>query len=151
MSPDGTITAWVRQDFNIDPPDDHIYIRRQGHPVRVIKDLPPDGEWCRVIVWSPDSTKVGFVINDARLDIFDVTHDRWLAPVALVFDGYNEARRVQFSPDGRAILYDVVQRAVVRLTYRDGRVIEAPLSRLSDKSRSSIREEVVLGAARVEL
>src|SRR5262245_38897804 len=71
-SPDGRQTAWVWRAPSIDPPDDHLFLKTNDGPARGLMDLPPDGDWCRTITWTPDSRKVGFVVSDDRLALFDV-------------------------------------------------------------------------------
>ena len=71
VAPDGQTRAFVRQHLNPDPPDDHLYIARPGEPAREVMALAPDQDWCRAIVWSPDSRKVGFLINDRQLALYD--------------------------------------------------------------------------------
>src|SRR5262245_38041060 len=66
-SPDGRYVAFVHQGLNPDPPDDHLYLGPVGQPARYLRALAPDADWSRAIVWSPDSRKVGFVINEQRL------------------------------------------------------------------------------------
>jgi hypothetical protein len=41
-SPDGRHTAYVRQGFNIDPPDDHLYLATAGQAPRRLLDLTGD-------------------------------------------------------------------------------------------------------------
>jgi hypothetical protein len=71
-SPDGRYFAFVRQELNIDPPDDHLFFGAVGQTPKRLMDLGGDVDWCRTIVWSPDSRKVGFLIDDQRLAVFDV-------------------------------------------------------------------------------
>ena len=60
VAPDGQTRAFVRQHLNPDPPDDHLYIARPGEGPQEVMALAPDQDWCRAIVWSSDSRKVGF-------------------------------------------------------------------------------------------
>ena len=64
---------------SIDPPDDHLYLGPSGGTARRLMDLAPDSDWCRTIVWTNDSRKVGFLIRDQRLAIFDTATGEQLA------------------------------------------------------------------------
>jgi hypothetical protein len=103
-SPDGRYTAFVHQGVSIDPPDDHLYLGPSGGQARRLMDLAPDSDWCRTIIWTNDSRKVGFLIRDQRLAIFDTATGEQLAMVQLVFaDGYPGsygARDIVFRPNG---------------------------------------------------
>ena len=70
-SPDGRYVAAVRQFFNIDPPDDHLFLGPRAGPARRVMDLGGDIDWCQTIVWTADSRRVGFLIRDQRLAVFD--------------------------------------------------------------------------------
>jgi hypothetical protein len=134
-SPDGRSTAFVRQALNSDPPDDHLYLVDRGGSARRLLDLAPDADWCRTIVWTPDSRSVGFLINDQRLTIFDRETTELVAMVVLVkADGYpgtQEARQVVFSRDGTTLTFERVDRATRMLRIRAGETIVAPLASIS--------------------
>lgn len=61
--------------------------------------LAPDQDWSRTIVWSPDSRKVGFVINDERLALFDTSTFELDAMLLLVADERLQLRLQ--TPEGR--------------------------------------------------
>lgn len=131
-SPDGKYTAWVRQGFNIDPPDDHLFLRGPDGKTFKLMDLAPDADWCRSIVWTPDSARVGFLITDNRLSIFDVRPREHVAEVVLVkIDGYpgsEEARQLVFNPDGSSVTFDRAERGMHRVLARETRAL--PTARL---------------------
>jgi hypothetical protein len=109
-SPDGRWRAWVRQELNLDPPDDHLFLKGpDGRTVRLM-DLAPDADWCHSIVWTADSTRVGFLITDNRLSIFDARSLEHVAEVILVkIDGYpgsEEVQQLAFTSDGTAVTFD---------------------------------------------
>jgi hypothetical protein len=131
-SPDGRATAWVRQDFNIDPPDDHIFLKGPDGTVTRLLDLAPDADWCRTIIWTPDSARVGFLVTDNRLSVFDVRLREYLAEVVLVkIDGYpgsEAARNLAFVDDGRAVSFERTDRRTQRLLSRE--TMRLPTERL---------------------
>jgi len=131
-SPDGRFTAWVRQGFNIDPPDDHLFLKGPDGKTIKLMDLAPDADWCRSIVWTPDSARVGFLITDNRLSIFDVESREHVAEVVLVkIDGYpgsEEARQLAFNSDGTRVTFDRADRWTHRVLSHETRVL--PTARL---------------------
>jgi hypothetical protein len=158
VSPDGKYTAFVRQHFNSDPPDDHLYLGPADGRARRLMDLAPDSDWCTTIVWTRDSRRVGFLIRDQRLAIFDAASGAHVATVVLVVpDGYpgsQEARDVAFSDDGTRITFERFDRPFT-LLHRRTENIEAPLTSISPKrvearpARSRGRETVSITPAPV--
>jgi hypothetical protein len=84
--------------------------------------LAPDQDWSRTIVWSPDSRRVGFVINDERLAVFDTSTCELDAMLLLVADESQEARAVTLT-SGNLVSFDLVERASVDVPQRDRRVV----------------------------
>jgi hypothetical protein len=70
MSPNGDLIAEVRSHWTLDPPAQSLWITKGGKAERLAR-LGEDSEWCNEIVWSPDSSKVAFVISGKRLDVYD--------------------------------------------------------------------------------
>jgi hypothetical protein len=132
MSPDGRSTAWVRQSFNIDPPDDHLYLKGPDGAVVKLLDLAPDADWCRSIIWTPDSSRVAFLVTDNRLSVFDVRSHDHLAEVVLVkIDGYpgsEAARNLAFADEGRTVSFERIDRWSQRLISRE--TMRLPTTRL---------------------
>jgi hypothetical protein len=130
-SPDGRYYAFVRQHLNVDPPDDHIYLGTAGRSARRIMSLAPDADWCRAILWTPDSRTVAFLINEQRLALFDTRTLSQIATVTLVdADGYpgsQEARDVSLANDG-TVTFERVVRATMLLPVRSQGIIEAPVT-----------------------
>ena len=84
-SPDDNHVALIRNHADIDPPSQSIWVGRRAGTTRLIKRLGPDSDWCNTIVWSPDSSTVAFLIQDAHLVTVDaatqnVISDKWLTP-----------------------------------------------------------------------
>jgi len=122
-APDGRTQAFVRQHLNPDPPDDHLYlVPPDGNP-RHLMALAPDQDWSRTIVWSPDSRRVGFVIDDQRLAVFSTSTFELVAMLLLVPDGSQEARSVALTNDD-LVSFDLVERGVVGVPQRDGRIVQ---------------------------
>lgn len=113
-SPDGKYTAWVRQEINIDPPDDHLFLKGPDGRTHRLMDLAPDADWCRSMTWTADSGRVAFLVTDNRLTIFDVTSREHVVEVPLVkIDGYpgsEEVQKLAFSPDGASVTFDRADR-----------------------------------------
>jgi len=130
-SPDGRHYAFVRQHLNSDPPDDHLYLGVSGRHARRVKSLAPDADWCRTILWTPDSRTVGFLINEQRLAVFDVRTKSEIATIALVqADGYpgtQEARHVTLTNAG-SVRFERVVRPTMLLRTRSSGLIEAPVT-----------------------
>ena len=122
-SPDGRSKAWVRQEFNIDPPDDHLYVEGPDGAVTKLLDLAPDADWCHSIIWTADSTRVGFLVTDNRLSVFDVRSREHVAELVLVkIDGYpgsEAARDVAFTDEGRAVTFERTDRRTQKLLSRE--------------------------------
>jgi hypothetical protein len=129
LSPDGRYTAFVRQAASLDPPNDHLYLGPSGGTARRLMGLAPDSDWCRTIVWTSDSRKVGFLIRDQRLAIFDTATDEQLAFLQLVLaDGYpgsQGARKVVLRPDG-VVSFERFERATDRALGTETATIPGP-------------------------
>jgi hypothetical protein len=158
-SPDGRMHAFVRQHLNSDPPDDHLYVVPADGSARHVMALAPDRDWCRTIVWSPDSRKVGFVVNDERLAVFNTSSLELEAMVLLVADESHEARAVSSTNDS-VVSFDLVERALVDVPQRDGRTVRVPSvriarfrpdARIAKPERMLGRSSVTIPAARLQL
>jgi hypothetical protein len=152
VSPDGRHTAIVRRAFSIDPPDDHLFIATKGQAERNVLNLGPDVDWCRSIVWSPDSRKAGFVINDEQLAIVDAETGRLDVRMILTGDSccgsaQYEAQRVAFNEDATEVSFDRVQRATIRVRGEGGKEFEVGVSRES-LEHASVRRRI-LSPARI--
>lgn len=121
-SPDGRLTAYVRNHPNIDPPDQSIGLRDAEGRETDILTLGPDSDWCDTAVWSADSSTAGFLVQHARLVLVDarsarVTTQVWLVPQ----DSYPTTRMVtdlQLSVDGRSVTFRSCQRSTWVEPYR---------------------------------
>ena len=132
VSPDGRYTAFVHQEASIDPPDDHLYLGPSGGTARRLMDLAPDADWCHTIIWASDSSKVGFLIRDQRLAVFDTATSELLAFLQLVLEdgspGSQGARHVVLQPDG-VVAFERFERATDRALGTETAAI--PVRRLS--------------------
>jgi len=132
VSPDGHHTAFVRQGLNVDPPDDHLFLSTGGRAARPLMDLAPDADWCKTIIWTPDSRKVGFVVSDDRVAVFDVGTGALEAFFFLVGKGCcggpQEARHVAFNKDGTEVSFDRFERPTVLIRPRKSEAFEAAVT-----------------------
>jgi hypothetical protein len=135
VSPDGLHTASVWRASNLDPPDDHLFLTSGNGPARRLMDLAPDADWCRTIIWTPNSRKVGFVISDDRLAVFDVGTGTLEAFFFLAGSGCCggplESRNVGFNESGTEVAFDRFARPTVLITEGDGARFEAHVTRES--------------------
>jgi hypothetical protein len=103
------VTAFVRSGaLDIDPPDDHLYLTSAGQSARHLMELGADMAWSKAIFWARDSRKVGFVVNDDRVAIFDVGTGTLDAMFYLIGHGEccggpEAARHVSFGDDGSTV------------------------------------------------
>ena len=97
ISPDANHIAFVRNHADIDPPSQSIWVGKQGSTTRLIKRLGSDSDWCNTIVWSPDSSTVAFLIQDAHLIAVDA------ASQEVIFDKWLTAWRGEYPPDQMAV------------------------------------------------
>jgi hypothetical protein len=98
-------------------------------------NLAPDADWCKTIIWTLDSRKVGFVIADDRLAVFDVATRALEAFFFLAGTGCcggpQESRSVAFNEDGTQVSFDRFDRATVLIRPKDRPAFEAPVTRES--------------------
>jgi len=105
-SPDRRFVAFVRNHANIDPPDQSLWLTDPSGATTMLRKLGGDTEWCNRIVWSRDSSIVGFLIMDARLETYDVATRRlqtatWLNGFSGEYPPAGVVSDVTLSPDGR--------------------------------------------------
>ena len=114
-APDGRTIAEVRSRFTLDPPAQSLWIKNPEEPPRKLANLQGDYEWCKKIVWSPDSSKVAFLITGLRLDVYNIRNLRLISSVPLVhvdsYPGSREARDVRFSRDGSSVEFRDCRRS----------------------------------------
>lgn len=114
-SPDGRTIAEVRSRFTLDPPAQSLWIKTPEEAPKKLANLQEDSEWCEKIVWSPDSSKVAFLITGLRLDVYNLRNLSLVSSVPLVHvDGYpgsREARDVRFSRDGSFVEFRDCRRS----------------------------------------
>jgi hypothetical protein len=109
MSPDGAFRVSVRNHRSFDPPDRSLWLQPRAGEDRLIRRLGGDGDWCRTIVWSADSSTVAFLVQDARIVVVHAATGMVLAEHWLVDPNGNPtertARSLRLSPDGRHASY----------------------------------------------
>jgi hypothetical protein len=63
-SPDGVYNAYVIENPALDPPNQSIFISKNGlNEFRLVEDLPEDIDAIKNILWSPDGKTVVFATN----------------------------------------------------------------------------------------
>lgn len=114
-SPDGRYRALVRNHVSLDPPAQSLWIAPANGDARMVRKLSEDQDWCKVVVWSANATRVAFLVQDARLLVVDprsaaLVADRWLVDQ----DGYppsHEVKDLSLSPDGTSARFRACRRA----------------------------------------
>lgn len=113
-SPDGSYVAAVRNHLSFDPPNQSLWLRRDGGGWVRLARLGEDTHWCNAIAWSGDSTRVAFLIQDASAMVFESATRRLLGSVQLVeVDAYptrRAVRRLELSPNGDSLSVTVCDR-----------------------------------------
>ncbi|MGV8039238.1 MAG: hypothetical protein AB2L07_03905 [Thermoanaerobaculaceae bacterium] len=109
-SPDGRHVATVRNHPTIDPPNQSLWLDSDGGPARMVLRLSADQDWCDTIVWAPDSSLVGFLIQDARLVVArpttgQVVVDAWLVDSPGAYPPPQRAAELEFLPDGSGVSF----------------------------------------------
>ena len=96
-SPDGRRIAEVRSGWSLDPPAQSLWLRTGGQEPRRIASLGGDTDWCDQILWTPDGSRVGFLIRGIRLDVYDAASGARAASLPLIQpDGYPGSREARF-------------------------------------------------------
>jgi hypothetical protein len=115
-SPDQSHVAIVRSHWALDPPKQSLWIADESEqdPVR-LRTLGEDSEWCDQIVWKPDGSEVGFVLNGRRLLLYDAERDELVREVALIdrelVESGRVAKNVRFSAEGTGIEIEICPAA----------------------------------------
>lgn len=128
-SPDHRFVAFVRNHPSIDPPDQSVWLTDRSGATSMLRKLGGDTEWCNRIVWSGDSTVVGFLIMDARLDTYDVvTRVRqasvWLNGNNGDYPPTGTAVDLALSADGRSATFKACGRGAAANDCSDTRHVE---------------------------
>jgi hypothetical protein len=84
--------------------------------------LAPDADWCNVIVWSPDSSTVSFLVQDTRLITADARSARVISVKRLTdwqgeYPPYRIVRHLTLSADGHEARFQDCQRRMTRPGY----------------------------------
>jgi hypothetical protein len=96
-SPDRGRIAEVRSSWSLDPPAQSLWLWTGRQEPRQIASLGGDTDWCDQILWSPDGSRVGFLIRGIRLDVYDATSGARAASLPLIEpDGYPGSREARF-------------------------------------------------------
>lgn len=114
-SPDGRFVAAVRNHPTLDPPDQSLWLEPVGGPARMMLRLSADQDWCDTIIWAPDSTLVGFLIQEARLVVVRpesgrITFDAWLLDPSGAYPPPQQATDLAFLPDLSGVAFRPCQR-----------------------------------------
>lgn len=114
MSPDAAFVAAVRNHPSVDPPNQSVWLQREGLGWVRLARLGEDTHWSNAIVWSEDSTRVAFLVQEASAMVFEAPTARLLSTIQLVAeDGYpttRSVRELQFSKDGASLDATVCSR-----------------------------------------
>jgi hypothetical protein len=121
-SPDSGHVAFVRNHPNIDPPSQSIWLSAREGTARQIQRLGPDSDWCNLVVWSPDSSTVAFLIQDARLITVDaasqqIVSDQWLTPWQGEYPPYQMAIDLSLDRRGTEARFRLCERHMTRPGY----------------------------------
>jgi hypothetical protein len=111
-SHDGRWLALVRSHFTLTPPRQSFWIRdlRTAEETR-LADLHREDGACNGIVWSPESDRVGFLVEGAVLMLYDPADPSSLRRLELLAPGERgeglAARGLVFLPARSSVRYDV--------------------------------------------
>ena len=112
QSPDKSLVAFVRERACAEGLCRSLHL---GPSEQSAKELGPIATaTADEIVWTPDSSRVGFVLNGAGLVIYDAQKQERVGTVRLMSDEASQsrfARGVTFSENGRAATFDDCPRA----------------------------------------
>ena len=104
-SPSGGHVARVSNHPSIDPPSQSLWVQTQGGDAVQVRRLAEDQDWCDTIVWSADSTRVAFLVQDAYLVLVDafsgqVVFERWLIEARGAYPPHEVVEDLLLSEDG---------------------------------------------------
>lgn len=92
-----------------------LWIGRDTKHAKVVEALVGPSEQADEIAWTPDGTRVAFIVNGYQLRLFDGRTGAALGAVAIIdpdgFPSSRIARGVTFSTNGAAITYDDCPRS----------------------------------------
>lgn len=87
-----------------------LWIGRDTRRAKMVQTLAGPSEEAGEVVWTPDGTRVAFLINGYQLRLFDAASGSPLGAVVIIdpdgFPSSRIARGVTFSANGAAITYD---------------------------------------------
>ena len=113
-APDSSAWAEVRNRPTIDPPAQSLRIRfPSGRSVQLVR-LIDDMDWCHVVVWAPDSSRVVFLVQDLEAMVYDVESQRLITTDLAARFGYpseNIVRDLAFSADGSVLRFRPCKRS----------------------------------------
>jgi hypothetical protein len=119
VSPDGRFVAAVQNHANIDPPSQSIWLGPVKSFATRLQKLGPDSDWCNLIVWSPDSSTVSYLVQDARLITVDaqsarIVSEKWLTDWKGEYPPYRIVRNLALSADGHEAMFQDCRRRMTR-------------------------------------
>ena len=113
-APDSSAWGEVKNHPTIDPPAQSLRIRfPSGRSVQLVR-LIDDMDWCRVVVWAPDSSRVVFLVQDLEAMVYDVASQRLITTDLAARLGYpseNLVRDLAFSADGALLRFRPCKRS----------------------------------------
>ena len=105
----------MRNHPTIDPPAQSLWLRGTDGAATELRRLVDDMDWCHTIVWSADSARVAFLVQDARLLVFDaptrrIVLEKWLVDPPGGYPPHLIVRDLTLSEDGREATYRLCPR-----------------------------------------
>ncbi len=138
-SPNGRHIAFVRNHPSLDPPAQSLWLSTRGRASQKLRSLGEDGDLCRTIVWSADSSTVSFLVHDARLITVDaetarIVSEKWLTGASGEIPADQAVADLSLSDNGREARFRICRR----MPARSGG--ERPLADCGDLRTAAIEE-----------
>ncbi|MDQ3069993.1 MAG: hypothetical protein M3R55_09730 [Acidobacteriota bacterium] len=111
-SPKGNAFVRVDKRFSLGPPNQRVMLGVDGEETEVLA-VREEGSSAGEVMWSPDGSLAGALINGSRLAVIDPKARRVIYELRLVerTDGERHARGIGFSANAMAITFDDCPRA----------------------------------------
>jgi Tol biopolymer transport system component len=109
-SPSGKAVAYILEGRCAQGRCQSLWIGPDTKQARMVQALAGPSEEADEIAWTPDGSKVAFIVNGYQLRMFDAVTGKPLGALAIIdpdgFPSSRVARGVTFSSNGAAITYD---------------------------------------------